>query len=120
MDLLLGIPQMTKLEHVETLRFQINTIRIHQNISSLEEEKWSNMFNLRLINQVRIKTPCDPLVTHIQDGMFIHYFNRAIVNVSIGLAQDLMVYMLIGNIRVSLNKERYEKITNERHHSVTP
>ena len=42
--------------------------------------------------------------------MAIHDFNRAMVNVSIGLAQDLMVDSLIGNIRVSMNKNGYAKI----------
>ena len=36
--------------------------------------------------------------------MGIHYLDRAVVNVSIRLAQDLMVYRLLGNIRVSMNK----------------
>ena len=36
-------------------------------ISSMEEEKRSNTFNLRSINKVRIQTPCDPPVTYIQD-----------------------------------------------------
>ena len=48
--------------------------------------------------------------------MTIHDFNRTMVNVSIGLAQDLMVDRLIGNIRVSMTKKGYAKITNERHH----
>ena len=52
--------------------------------------------------------------------MAIHEFDRAMANVSIGLYQDLMVDRLIGNIRVSMNKKVYEKITDERHHLVTP
>ena len=51
--------------------------------------------------------------------MAIHDFDIAMVNVSIGLYQYIMVYRLIGNIRVYMNKNRYETITNERHHSVT-
>ena len=68
------------------------------------------MFNLRSINQVRSLSPCAQPVTYIQDYMAIHDFNRAMVNVSIGLAQDLMVDSLIGNIRVSMNKNGYAKI----------
>ena len=52
--------------------------------------------------------------------MDIHDFDRAMVNVSIGLAQDLMVNRLIWNIRVSMNEKGYAIFTNERHHSVTP
>ena len=78
------------------------------------------MSNLRLINKVRSQTPCDPPVTYIQDDMDIHDFYRAMVNLSIGLAQDLIMDSLIGNIRVSMTKNGYAKTTNESHHSVTP
>ena len=57
----------------------------------MEEEQRSNMFKLRLINQVRSKTPCAPPVTCIQDDMAIHDFDRAVVNVSIRLAHDIMM-----------------------------
>ena len=52
--------------------------------------------------------------------MSIHDFDGSMVNVSIGLAQYLMVERLIGNIRVYMTKNRYATITNEKHHSVTP
>ena len=78
------------------------------------------MLNLRSINQVRSQIPCDTPVTHVQDDMVIHDFNRAIMNISIRLAQDIMVDRIIGNIRVSMTKKEYAKITNKRHHSVTP
>ena len=68
----------------------------------MKEEEKSNMFNLRLINQVRIKTPCDPPDTYIQDAMVIHDFYRAMMNVSIELAQDLILDRIIVNIRVSM------------------
>ena len=70
----------------------------------MEEEQRSNVFNLRSTNQVRIQTPCDPPVTYIQYGMVIHDFNTEMVNVSIGLDQDLMVDRLKGNTRVSMTK----------------
>ena len=41
------------------------------------------------------------------------------VNVSIGLAQDIMVDRIIVNITVSMTKKGYATITNERHHLVT-
>ena len=77
------------------------------------------MFNLRTINQVRMQTPCAPPVTYIKDEIAIHDFNTDMVNISIRLAQDLMVDRLIGNIRVSMTKKGYVKITNERHHLIT-
>ena len=78
------------------------------------------MFNLRSINKVRIQTPCVPPVTYIQDDMSIHDFDRAMVNASIGLDQDLVVESLIGNKRVSMTKKDYATITNESRHWVTP
>ena len=62
------------------------------------------MFNLSPINQLRSQTPCAPPVIYIQDDMDIHDFDREMVNVSIGLAQDLMVDRIIGNIRVSMTE----------------
>ena len=50
-----------------------------------------NVINLRVINQVMSQTSCAPPVTYIQDYMAIHDFDIVIVNVSIGLAYDLMV-----------------------------
>ena len=78
----------------------------------MEEEQRRNTFNLGSINQVRSQTPCDPPVTYIKDGIAIHDFDRAMLNVSIGLAQDLMVHRLIWNIRVSMTKKVYATIIN--------
>ena len=120
MDLLLVTSQMTRLIHVNTLLFQMNTIGTLQKISSMGEEEYRNAFNLRLINQERIQTPYAPTVTCIKDDMSIHYFDRAMVIFSIWLAHDLMFDRLIGKTRVSMNNNEYETITNERNHSVTP
>ena len=86
----------------------------------MEEEQRSNMFNLRLINKMRSQTPCATPITYTQDEMIIHDFDRAMVNVSIWLAQDLMVDRIIWNIGFFMTKKGYENITNERHHLVTP
>ena len=90
------------------------------NLPSKQEEKRSNVFRLRSINQVRIQTPCAPPVTYIQDDMAIHDFDRVMVNISVGLSRDLMVDRIIGNIRVSMTKKVYTTIKNKRHYSVTP
>ena len=76
------------------------------------------MFNLRLINQVRIHATRDPPVTYIQDYMAIHDFDRAMFNVSTGLDHDIMVDRLIENIMTFMTTNGYATITNERHHLV--
>ena len=52
--------------------------------------------------------------------MDIHDFDRAMVNISIVLAQDLVVDRLIWNIKFYMTKKGYLTITNERHHLLTP
>ena len=52
--------------------------------------------------------------------MAIYYFDREMVNVSIGLAQVFTFDMLIDNIIVSMTKKVYATIKNENHHSLTP
>ena len=76
----------------------------------MEEEQRSSVFNLRYINKVRIQTPCAPPVTYIQDDMAIHDFDREMVNVSIRLAQDIMVDRLLNNIRVSMIKRDIQQL----------
>ena len=85
----------------------------------MEEEQSINVLNVRLINQVRIQTPCTPSVTYIHDDMAIHDFDIVMVNFSIGLYQYLVVDRIIGNIRVSMTKKLYTTIKNESHHLVT-
>ena len=77
------------------------------------------MLKLSSINQARIQKSCDPSFTYIQDDMAIHNFDRAVVNVSIGLDQYLMGESIIVNIRVSMTKKGYATITNKMHHLVT-
>ena len=104
---------MTILRHVDTLLSQMNRIEIYKkilNISSMEESKRSNVFNLRYINQVRIQTPYASSITYIQDDIAIYDFDRAMVNVSIGLFQDLMVDRLMCNIRVSMTKRDIQQL----------
>ena len=51
--------------------------------------------------------------------MAIHDFDRAMLNVSIGLSQDIIVGRLIGNIKISMVNKGYAIITNKRNHLVT-
>ena len=86
----------------------------------MKEEQRINVFNLKLINQVRSQIPCAPYITYIQDDIAIYDFDREMVNLPIGLAQDLIVDRIIGNIRVSRTRKGYATIKNKRHHTVTP
>ena len=52
--------------------------------------------------------------------MEIHDFDRATVNVSIGLAKNLIMNRIIGNIRVSTTKKGYETIRSKSHQSIKP
>ena len=76
----------------------------------MEEEQRRNVFNPRYINKVRFQTPCAPPVTYIQDDMDIHDFDREMVNVSIRVAQDIMVDRLLNNIRVSMIKRDIQQL----------
>ena len=78
----------------------------------MKEEQRINVFNLKSINQVSSQMPCAPYITYIQDDIAIYDFDRAMVNLPIGLAQDLMVDGIIGNIRVYVTKKQYATITN--------
>ena len=57
----------------------------------MEEYQRSNVFNLRLINKVISQSPYAPPITYIQDYKAIYDSDRAMVNVSIGLAQYIMM-----------------------------
>ena len=85
----------------------------------MDKEQSINVFNLRSINQVRSQTRCAPIVTYIQDEMAIHEFDRAMVNLSIGLYQDIIMYRLVGKIRVFSTNKGYATVKNGRHHLVT-
>ena len=76
----------------------------------MEEDQRRNFLNLRPINKVRSQTLCAPPATYIQDDMTIHDFNRAMVDVLIELAQDLVADRLIGNIRLSMTKRGMQQL----------
>ena len=65
------------------------------------------MLNLMSINKMWSQTPCDPIVTYTQDDMATHYFDRTMVNVTVGLSQD---QIQIGNIRLSTTKRDMQKL----------
>ena len=114
---------MTRLRHVDTLIFQMNKIGTHQNIFSRYLQCRRSKGATYLTSGQSIKLGFNNPVlhlSHISRMACPSMTSIAMVNISIRLAQDLMVDRLKVNIRVSMTKKLYSKITNERHHSVTP
>ena len=64
-----------------------------------EEYRTSSTFH-RYINIVESRVPCVPPTIQCRDDLVMHDFYRAMVNVSIGMAQDLIVDRLINKVRV--------------------
>ena len=71
-----------------------------------EEYRTSSNFH-RCINIAEIRiASAPPNIKCIYDSV-LHDFDIEMVNSSIGLAQDLMVYRLISNVRVRITRSRY-------------
>ena len=79
--------------------------------------------NLNLSSRIICKTqgyfPTTPPITYTKDDITLHEFDCAMVSVSLGLVQDLMVDRLIANAKVQKICIGYTTLTNERHHGVT-
>ena len=88
-------------------------------ISSMEEEYMTSSNFHRYINIVESRVPCAPPTIHCMDDLVIHEFDREMANVSIGLAQDLMVDRLISNIRVKRTRSGFENYTDKQHHGIS-
>ncbi len=89
-------------------------------VSSLKAEMDShNSLATRHVALVQGYAPTATPISYTQDDIAIHDFDRAMVNVSLGLAQDLMVDRLISNVRVSRTRLGYATITNDRHHGIS-
>ena len=74
-------------------------------ISSMEEEYRTSSNFHRYINIVESRVPCAPPTIQCRDDSGIHEFDRAMANVSIGLAQYLMLGILISKVRVKRKKK---------------
>ena len=85
----------------------------------LEAEKSHNHLTTCIIDEVQGHHPAATLRVLTMDDMALHEFDRAIVNVSLGLAQDLMVDRLISNIKKKRTRLGYATITNDRHHGIS-
>ena len=62
----------------------------------------------------------------VQDDMSFHDFDRAMVDVSLSLTQDLLLDRLMANVKVKMSEVKVSgvncssAITNKRHHEVSP
>ena len=96
-----------------------NDIRECQNIFLSDEFDWDPSMNLfeiysmdedyrtisnfyQYVNIVESRVPCAPPTIQCRDYSGIHKFGRSMENVSIGMAQYLMVYILISKFRVKI------------------
>ena len=87
-------------------------------ISSMEEEYRTSSNIHWFINIVDIRVPCAPPTIQCRDDPGINELDIAMANVSIGLAQDLMVDRLIRNVRVKRTRGGFESHTDKRHHGI--
>ena len=69
-----------------------------------EEYRTSSKFH-RYINIVESRVPCAPPLIHCRDDPGVHEFDRSMENVYIGLAQELMVDILIKQGQGEENKK---------------
>ena len=87
--------------------------------SSMEEEHRTSSIFHRYINIVDRRVPSTPPNIQCRDYLVIHEFDIAMQNVSIGLSQDLMVDILIINVRVKRTSSGFETYTYKQHHGVS-
>ena len=83
-----------------------------------EEYRTSSNFH-QYINIVEIRVPCSLTTIQCRHNLGIHEFDRAMSNVSIGLAQDLMVDILISKDRVKRTIIGFTTYTDKRHHGIS-
>ena len=81
--------------------------KIFFEISSMEEEYRTSSNFHRYINIVESRVPCAPPIIQCRDNLVIHDFDRAMANVSIGLAEELMVDILIRKVRVKRTRSGF-------------
>ena len=71
------------------------------------------------INIVESRVPSAHPMIQCRDDSEIHEFDRAMKNVSIGMAQELMVDILISKVRVNRTGIDFVTYTDERHHGIS-
>ena len=83
-----------------------------------EEYKTSSNFH-QCINIVDSKVPCAPPRIQCRDDSGIHEFDRSMENISVVLAQYLMVDRLISKVRVKITRSRFTAYIDKRHHGIS-
>ena len=83
-----------------------------------EEYRTSSNFH-RYINIFERRVPCAPPTIQCRYDKGIHEFDAAIANVSIGMAQELMVEILISKVRVNRKKSGFTTYTDKQHHGIS-
>ena len=84
------------------------------------EEEYSTSLNFhRYINIVESRIPCAPPTIHCRDDSVIRDFDREMENVSIELAQELMVDILIINVRVKRTRSGFATHTDKQHYRIS-
>ena len=73
-------------------------------ISSMEEEYRTSSNFHNYINIIERRIPSAPPTVQRRYDSGIHDFDTSMANVSIGIAHDLMVDILIRNVRVSITR----------------
>ena len=77
------------------------------------EEEYSTSSNFhRYVNIVESRVRCAPPIIHCRYDLGIHEFNRAMANVSIGLAHDFMVDIFISKFRVKRTRSGFSTYTD--------
>ena len=83
-----------------------------------EEYRKSSKFH-QYINIVESRVPCTPPTIQFIDDLGIHEFGISMSNVSIGLDQNLRVYILIRKVRVKRTRSEFATYKNKRHHRIS-
>ena len=82
-----------------------------------EEYRTSSNFH-RYINIVESRVTCTPPAIQCRYDLGIHEFDIEMENVSIGLAQDLMMDRFISKVRVKRKRSGLETYTDKLHHGI--
>ena len=88
-------------------------------ISSMGEEYRKSSNFHRYINIAESTVPCATPTIQFIDYQRINEFDRSTENVSTGMAQELMVYILISKVRVKRTRSVLETYTDKQHHGIS-
>ena len=69
-------------------------------------------------NIAEIRIQGTPPTIQCRNDLGVYEFDRAMENISIGIAQELKVDILISNVRVRITRSRYATYTYKRNHGI--